>query len=591
MFSLRMWITAVFIVSQLFISAITASANDSQKIRELIAKGDRSRALGQMNSALEAYNEAIRLDSTNYLVLFKRGAMYMNIPGKENSAIADFTTVIELRPSFEGALKQRGSLYVKLGKLEEAEKDADLLKKSEIKKQKKQEADSEQQETKSFSDQLLGQVGVVRNAIEASSHLNKTQDADGCVQSATEGLGVAPFSTKLLKIRIDCNVKRGMARAAVRDFNSLEILLTAEDIYAHDARILYYALDESDTAITKLQKCFRLNMDSKPCKAAFTELRSHEKKIGKYAGIADAKKSNDQPKYSDGDKIWKEAKEAVLPKLESEVRTTVKEAYKIIGFPDSIDSNTHSKLISNLEETICVSFYNLKQYEDANAKKYCDQVISRGSALETLGDTQATPSNDVLVVAYLLMVEKYISEQAFDKAHGVIDSAPDRIRADRRLATKKNEIELHRTRAKNTDYYKILGISRSANDKEIRSAYREKTKQYHPDKYRGELNADEVDRKMAEVNQAYEVLSTPELRARFDRGDDPNNNELKHNHNHGGDEQMRQFFRGANGAGANQQFFQQFGGFDFGGGQRQGGAQKFKFTMNHGHARQRRRQQ
>lgn len=57
------------------------------------------------------------------------------MPGKENLAIADFDSVIKLRPSFEGALKQRASIYIKLGNIDEAEKNAKLLAQSEAKSQ------------------------------------------------------------------------------------------------------------------------------------------------------------------------------------------------------------------------------------------------------------------------------------------------------------------------------------------------------------------------------------------------------------------------------------------------------------------------
>ncbi|VVT53759.1 uncharacterized protein SAPINGB_P003735 [Magnusiomyces paraingens] len=582
----------IFILSVLALESTTSSrsSNDlAQKISDLIKKGDTSRTLGQVNNALQSYNEAIRLDPTNYLVIFKRGVIYMNMPGKENLAIADFDSVIKLRPSFEGALKQRASIYIKLGNIDEAEKNAKLLAQSEAKKS----GSSEKSESLTqYSIIVLDQISTIKNSIKAATEFSKKSEFDNCVQSATEGLKTAPFSQELLSIRINCNLFRGMSRAISRDFNNLELVITKENYYSQDALLLYYTLHESEKSITKLQKCLRFNMESKPCKDAFTDIRGFEKKFGKYAGIADQTQNNGRPKYTERDKIWKEAKAALLPAFETTIRKSVKEAYNKLGFPDNLDPNKHSKLLSNIEETICAASYYLKQFSDLEAIKYCDLIISRGSLLETLGDTQFTPSVDIQVIAHLFKVEKYLSDEAYDKANDVINNAPDTVKADNRITSKRNEIELQRTRSKNTDYYKILGVSRNADDKEIKSAYREKTKQYHPDKYRGELSPEEVDRKMAQVNQAYEVLSTPELRQRFDRGDDPNNNEANQNSQHAAQEQMQKFFRNAGGS---QQFAQQFGGFDFGsfhrqrpgGGRAQGGGPtRVKFTMNHGHARQ-----
>ena len=89
--------------------------------------------------------------------------------------------------------------------------------------------------------------------------------------------------------------------------------------------------------------------------------------------------------------------------------------------------------------------------------------------------------------------------------------------------------------SKQKDYYKILGVPRDADDRTIKKALcvshlfysspqpvlpsyllsRQAAKSAHPDKGGSEA-------KMAALNEAYETLSNPELRARFDAGDDPN---------------------------------------------------------------------
>jgi len=58
------------------------------------------------------------------------------------------------------------------------------------------------------------------------------------------------------------------------------------------------------------------------------------------------------------------------------------------------------------------------------------------------------------------------------------------------------------------DPYKTLGISRSASMEEIKKAYRELAKKYHPDNYAGNELADLADEKMKEINQAYDAIVT-----------------------------------------------------------------------------------
>lgn len=64
-----------------------------------------------------------------------------------------------------------------------------------------------------------------------------------------------------------------------------------------------------------------------------------------------------------------------------------------------------------------------------------------------------------------------------------------------------------------TDFYQVLGVSRDADIKDIKKAYRQLAKKYHPDANPGE----DTTQKFQEINRAYEVLSNPDLKSRYDR--------------------------------------------------------------------------
>ncbi len=77
--------------------------------------------------------------------------------------------------------------------------------------------------------------------------------------------------------------------------------------------------------------------------------------------------------------------------------------------------------------------------------------------------------------------------------------------------------------AEKRDYYDVLGVDKKASDADIKSAYRKKAKKYHPDLNPGDA---EAEKNFKEVNEAYEVLSDPEKKQRYDTyghaGVDPN---------------------------------------------------------------------
>ena len=64
------------------------------------------------------------------------------------------------------------------------------------------------------------------------------------------------------------------------------------------------------------------------------------------------------------------------------------------------------------------------------------------------------------------------------------------------------------------DYYEVLGVSRNANADEIKKAYRQAAIKYHPDKNPGDKEAED---KFKEAAEAYDVLSNPDKRARYDQ--------------------------------------------------------------------------
>lgn len=188
------------------------------------------------------------------------------------------------------------------------------------------------------------------------------------------------------------------------------------------------------------------------------------------------------------------------------------------------------------------------------AQTYCDQAL--------LHNPNCLPA----------LIGKATRELDSDDFEGAIRTL-NQAREHHQNSQKANELlqkaQTLLKRSKQKDYYKVLGVPRDADEREVKRAYRKLTKEFHPDKVAQQgVPPEEAQRKMATINEAYEVLSDPELKERFDRGDDPNDTS----------QQGQNPFQGSPfGFGGNGQpvFFQQRSGGGGGG----GGGQQFKFQF------------
>jgi len=84
------------------------------------------------------------------------------------------------------------------------------------------------------------------------------------------------------------------------------------------------------------------------------------------------------------------------------------------------------------------------------------------------------------------------------------------------------EAKLSAKKAKRKDYYKILNIGKQATEDEIRKAYKKRALVHHPDRHAGatETVRSENEKQFKDVGEAYEVLSDPKKRVRYDQGHD-----------------------------------------------------------------------
>lgn len=294
----------------------------------------------------------------------------------------------------------------------------------------------------------------------------------GDLPGAREALGVALEAAEaaagLLMQRGDLSMRLGDLYEAAADYGRA-IKLEGDNIAALQKRgEAYYALGEHELAVNHFREGLRMDPEHPGCKALHKKLRSMMKKEAKGAAAE-----------QDGD----------FPKAIEHYRAAI-----------AVDPG-HRAFVAPTLLRISRAYLRAKSPEDA-----------RDAARESI-------TVDETAAAWVVLSE----------AHQALDSYEEAVRNVRRALeleeTKEHQELLHKAevaleQSKKRNYYKDLGVRRSATQKEIKKAYRDAALRWHPDKVKEE-DKDKAEEQFAKIATAYEVLSDEEMRARYDRGEDP----------------------------------------------------------------------
>merc|ERR1711884_644369 len=117
--------------------------------------------------------------------------------------------------------------------------------------------------------------------------------------------------------------------------------------------------------------------------------------------------------------------------------------------------------------------------------------------------------------------EAQLAEDFYDEA---VNDYRRALELDENYSRAKEGLETAKKRQKQAskrDYYKILGLKRNCNKKEVNKAYRKLAQKWHPDNFQDETEKKKAEKKFMDIAAAKEVLSDPEKRQKFDHGEDP----------------------------------------------------------------------
>lgn len=232
----------------------------------------------------------------------------------------------------------------------------------------------------------------------------------------------------------------------------------------------YYQLGDLPQAVAHFREGLKLDPEHKACKQGHKQIKAIEKKLKR------ATEANDKRDFATAAQQYREALQVD---------------------PGNRPLNRANMLL------LAKALSNASQHKES--LQVLEQHLEEEETLEgiyALGQAQQDAEQwEVAVRTFQRAVEFAVDENQKREAQEKLQ---------------QSKVALKQSKEKN--YYKILGVSRSASQKEIKKAYRELALRWHPDKVSPE-EKEQAENMFQDIGEAYEVLSDEEMRAKFDRGE------------------------------------------------------------------------
>ncbi|KAH7393783.1 hypothetical protein DE146DRAFT_660013 [Phaeosphaeria sp. MPI-PUGE-AT-0046c] len=481
-------------------------------VAQLIKDASVKLATGNAQDALTYFDVAISRDPQNYLTFFRRGAAYLSL-GRAQQAQHDFDKVLELKPGFEGALVQRAKIKARRADWAAARIDYEAAGKADD----------------------IAQLDEAEGAAILAQAAAEKGDWDSCISQAGTAIVVAGGAYDIRKTRARCRFEKGEVIEGISDLQHL-LQINKGDIEPHlqSSAMAFYSLGETDKGIKHIAQCLQSDPDSKAC----MKLRRREKNLEK--DLKKVRSYFEKRQFATASKLLIDRGEDE-PGLLKEVKQDFQD-YVDMGY---IFKSSPQGLYNELLEKTCEAYVEMGNHKKGTP--YCLEALS---------------INPTSLYGSLHKAQSELDKDEFEDAVRTLEAAKEHHQQSQKLHDLLNKAQTLLKRSKTKDYYKVLGVTRDADDRDIKRAYRKLSKLYHPDKASSQnMTPEDAQKKMASVNEAYEVLSDPELKERFDRGDDPNSTEGQQGNPFQGNPFQGQQFMFRQGGGGGSFKFQGGGGF------------------------------
>lgn len=413
---------------------------------------------GRYDEAVKYYSQAIEIEpdvASNYYKLYRvhnRMKHYL-------SALRDLTKACEIDPKSPKGNEyrfQKAKLLVNLGQCDEALEEYKVIM-------------SLRNEGINFDDVTNGANDAsecamkVKAATEAFSR-KQYKEAKHYFDRALSHMEQAP---DLLFMKAQAEFELKDYFGVISDTGKI-LKIHSRNIEAYQLRgDAYFRTGEHDIAVQHYREGLKLDPEHAGCKAGHKVIKSISKKMKRGD---DAEKAG---KHADAVNYWKQA-------IEIDV--------------------TH------------------RAFARPTILKIVNALSAMGEHKEAIEIAQSHVDESETLEGLFALGDAYTGADKFQEAVNTFRTAMDFEPNDRQQETQqklqKAEIALKQSKEKN--YYKILGIPRTANKKTIKGAYRKLALEWHPDKNEDKEKAEKM---FQDISEAYEVLSDEEMKAKYDRGE------------------------------------------------------------------------
>ncbi|XP_046670513.1 dnaJ homolog subfamily C member 3 [Homalodisca vitripennis] len=421
--------------------------------------------------------------------------------GQLQDALSHYHAAVDGDPHNYLTYFKRGTVYLALGKAKSAIADLDkvielkpdfiaakqqranaFLKQGDLHLAKQDFIDIYVVDGNEESEQAIQKIDVLSRYVDsARQHLSDENHAQA-IDLLTMIIEDCPWSYEMRELRSMAYVATGDTTSAILDLRSANKLQSDSTAGYLKLAMLHYQLGQAQESLREVRECLKLDPEHKDCFPHYKKV----KKIDKL--ISDCHSAIEEKRYDN----------------------CIDSALKLLKSEDQVQMIQYVA-----KEKLCHCY--LQSDQITSSLQYCGAALAIHKDPAVLCDR----------------AEAYIASDMFDDA---IRDFQDALELNQHFQRAKDGVQRAQQlqkQAEKRDYYKILGVGRRATKTDITKAYRKLALKWHPDNFQDEIEKKQAEKKFMDIAAAKEVLTDPEKRERFDKGEDPLDPENPHNQQHG----------------------------------------------------------